>query len=159
MGAHVSDCPNHIVGRVTPFKTRGHVALSGTFGYELDITKIAEEERNMIPEQTQMYHKYHDLIREGDYFRIASYRENHLYDCWASAAKDRSEVLVTYVQVLGQANVHSRRIYLDGFDPDKTYRLEGTDEVYTGEMLMKVGFLMRDFRGDFQSRLYHFVAE
>ena len=47
----------------------------------------------------------------------------------------------------------------DGFDPDKTYRLEGTDEVYTGEMLMKVGFLMRDFRGDFQSRLYHFVAE
>lgn len=159
MGAHVSDCPNHIVGRVTPFKTRGHVALSGTFGYELDITKIAEEERNMIPEQTQMYHKYHDLIREGDYFRIASYRENHLYDCWASAAKDRSEVLVTYVQVLGQANVHSRRIYLDGFDPDKTYRLEGTDEVYTGEMLMKVGFLMRDFRGDFQSRLYHFTAE
>lgn len=131
------------------------MALSGTFGYELDITKIAEAERNMIPEQTQMYHKYHDLIREGDYFRIASYRENHLYDCWASAAKDRSEVLVTYVQVLGQANVHSRRIYLDGFDPDKTYRLEGTDEVYTGEMLMCMGFLMRDFRGDFRSRLYH----
>ena len=51
------------------------MALSVTFGYELDIIKIAEEERNMIPEQTQMYHKYHDLIREGDYFRIASYRE------------------------------------------------------------------------------------
>ena len=47
----------------------------------------------------------------------------------------------------------------DGFDPDKAYRLEGTDEVYNGEMLMKMGFLMRDFRGDFQSRLYHFVAE
>ena len=159
MGAHVSDCPNHTVGRVTPFETRGHVALSGTFGYELDITKISEEERNMIPEQTEMYHKYHDLIREGDYFRIASYRENHLYDCWASSAKDRSEVLVTYVQVLGQANCHSRKIYLDGFDPDKIYCLEGTDEKYTGEMLMKAGFLIRDMRGDFQSRLYHFIAE
>ena len=79
------------------------MALSGTFGYELDITRISEEERSMIPEQTAMYHKYHDLIREGDYFRIASYRENHLYDCWASSAKDRGEVLVTYVQVLGQA--------------------------------------------------------
>lgn len=33
MGAHVSACPNHIVGRSTPFETRGHVALSGTFGY------------------------------------------------------------------------------------------------------------------------------
>lgn len=31
IGAHVSDCPNHSVGRVTPFETRGHVALAGTF--------------------------------------------------------------------------------------------------------------------------------
>lgn len=159
MGAHVSDCPNHIVGRMTPFETRGHVALSGTFGYELDITKISEQDRAMIPAQTEMYHKYHDLVREGDYYRIASYRENHLYDCWASSAKDRSEILVTYVQVLGQPNCHSRKIYLDGFAPDKTYRLEGTDEVYTGEMLMKAGFLIRDIKGDFQSRLYHFIAE
>ena len=43
MGAHVSDCPNHTVGRVTPFETRGHVALAGTFGYELDITKIRKK--------------------------------------------------------------------------------------------------------------------
>ena len=89
MGAHVSDCPNHTVGRVTPFETRGHVALAGTFGYELDVTKIPEEDRKMIPEQTKMYHKYHELVREGDYYRIASYRENHLYDCWAIAAKDK----------------------------------------------------------------------
>ena len=33
MGAHVSVCPNHAVGRVTPFKTRGYVALSGALGY------------------------------------------------------------------------------------------------------------------------------
>ena len=94
-----------------------------------------------------------------DYFRIASYRENHLYDCWASSAKDRGEVLVTYVQVLGQANCHSRRICLDGFAPDKIYRLEGTEQKYSGEMLMKAGFLIRDIRGDFQSRLYHFTAD
>lgn len=30
IGAHVSDCPNHAVGRVTPFETRGYVALAGT---------------------------------------------------------------------------------------------------------------------------------
>ena len=66
---------------------------------------------------------------------------------------------MTYVQVLRQANCHSRKIYLDGFDSDKTYRLEGMNEKYTGEMLMKAGFLIRDMRGDFQSRLYHFIAE
>ena len=41
MGAHVSDCPNHTVGRVKPFETTVHLALGGHFGYELDITKIA----------------------------------------------------------------------------------------------------------------------
>lgn len=58
IGAHVSDCPNHAVGRVTPFETRAQVALAGTFGYELDVTKIAEEERKQIPEQIELCHKF-----------------------------------------------------------------------------------------------------
>ena len=157
IGAHVSDCPNHSVGRVTPFETRGHVALAGTFGYELDITKIPEEDRALIPEQTATYNRYRHLIQQGDYYRIASYRENHKFDCWALASKDKSEVLVTYVQVLGVPNSHSRKVFLKGFDPSASYRLEGTEETYTGELLMKGGFLMRDFWGDFKSRLYHFT--
>ena len=96
MGAHVSDCPNHTVGRVTPFETRGHVALAGTFGYELDITKIPEEDRQQIPAQTAMYHKYNDLIRRGDYSRIASFLENGNYDCYQVTSKDQKEALVTY---------------------------------------------------------------
>ena len=159
IGAHVSDCPNHSVGRVTPFETRGHVALAGTFGYELDITKIPEEDRALIPEQTATYNKYRHLIQQGEYYRIASYRENHKYDCWALSSQDKKEVLVTYVQVLGVPNSHSRKVFLRGFDPKATYRLEGTEEVYTGEMLMKGGFLMKDFWGDFKSRLYHFIAK
>ena len=159
IGAHVSDCPNHSVGRVTPFETRGHVALAGTFGYELDITKISEEDRVLIPEQTVTYNKYRHLIQQGEYYRIASYRENHKYDCWALSSQDKKEVLVTYVQVLGVPNSHSRKVFLRGFDPKTTYRLEGTEETYTGEMLMKGGFLMKDFWGDFKSRLYHFIAK
>ena len=159
IGAHVSDCPNHSVGRVTPFETRGHVALAGTFGYELDITKIPEEDRALIPEQTATYNKYRHLIQQGEYYRIASYRENHKYDCWALSSQDKKEVLVTYVQVLGVPNSHSRKVFLRGFDPKVTYRLEGTEESYTGEMLMKGGFLMKDFWGDFKSRLYHFTAK
>ena len=159
MGAHVSDCPNHIVGRITPFETRGHVALAGTFGYELDITKIPEKERQMICEQTKMYHRYHDLVREGDYYRIASYRENHLFDAWEVVSKDKREVLMTYVQVLAEPNKRSRKIYLEGFDTGAAYRLEGTDQVYSGEMLMCAGFLIEPMKGDYMSCLYHFVKE
>ena len=159
MGAHVSDCPNHTVGRSTPFMTRAHVALAGTFGYELDITKISEEERAMIPEQVSMYHKYNDLVREGDYYRVASYRENGLYDCWMVVAKDKSEALVTYVQVLGRPNMHSRKIKLLGLYEAADYRLDGTDEVYGGDLLMNAGMLVEDMRGDYMSRLYHFVLD
>ena len=109
MGAHVSDCPNHTVGRVTPFETRGHVALAGTFGYELDITKIPEEDRQQIPAQTAMYHKYNDLIRRGDYYRIASFLENGNYDCYMVASKDRTEALVNYVQVLSRAQLPQQK--------------------------------------------------
>ncbi len=157
IGAHVSDCPNHTVGRNTPFQTRGHVALAGTFGYELDITKIPEQDRQMIPAQVEDYHKYNDLIREGDYDRIASWRENHNYDCWQVTAKDGSEALLTYVQVLSRANFHSRKICLKSLIPNADYYLEETGQIYRGEMLMYGGFLIPTIFGDFESHLYHFI--
>ncbi len=39
MGSHVSAVPNHQVNRITPLSTRGIVAMAGSFGYELDVTK------------------------------------------------------------------------------------------------------------------------
>ena len=159
MGAHVSDCPNHTVGRVTPFETRGHVALAGTFGYELDVTKIPEEDRQMIPKQVAMYHKYNDLVRSGDYYRIASYQENHYFDCYEVVSKDKSEALVTFVQVINRPNYKSRRITLKGLDPQKNYCLEGEDTVYAGDTLMYAGILIQNPWGDFQSKLLHFVEK
>ena len=155
MGAHVSDCPNHMVGRVTPFETRGYVALSGTFGYELDVTKIPEEDRKLIPDQTAMYHKYNALIREGDYYRLASYSENHYYDCWGVVKKDKSEALFTFIQVLARPNYHSRRILLKGLSEEKNYRIEGEESIYPGELLMKAGLNIPELQGDFRGRLIH----
>lgn len=159
MGAHISVCPNHTVGRNTPFETRGNVALTGTFGYELDITKIPEKDQEMIPQQVQMYHKYNDLVREGDYYRIASYRENHEFDCYLVAAKDKKDILVTFVQVIGRPNYHSRCIRLQGLDPKMNYLIEGTDHVYGGDLLMNAGLQVENLWGDAQSKLYHLIAE
>lgn len=158
IGAHVSDCPNHAVGRVTPFATRGHVALAGTFGYELDVTRIPKEDQEMIPEQVALYHKYNDLVREGDYYRIASYRENHSYDCYMVVAPDQSEALVTFVQVIGIPNARSRHIRLQGLDAAKNYCLEESGEVYGGDLLMQAGLLVEPMWGDAQSALYHLVC-
>lgn len=159
MGAHVSDCPNHTVGRVTPFETRGYVALAGTFGYELDITKIAKEEQEMIPKQVAMYHKYNDLVREGDYYRIASYTQNHEYDCYMVVSKDQKEALVTFVQVLNRPNCHSRNLHLQGLNPDFNYVIEGEEgRVYGGDLLMNAGLLVQNPWGDFKGQLIHLCA-
>lgn len=155
MGAHVSDCPNHTVGRVTPFETRGYVALAGTFGYELDVTKIPESDREQIPAQVAMYHKYNDLVREGDYYRITSYAENHYFDCYGVVSKDKKEALYTYVQVLNRPNYHSRRIYLKGLAAEKYYAIEGEDGTWSGEQLMNAGLLVQNPFGDFKGKLIH----
>ena len=157
MGAHVSDCPNHTVGRTTPFQTRGEVALAGTFGYELDVTRIPQQDRDMIPAQVAMYHKYNDLVRTGDYYRLASYSENHAYDCTEVAAKDGSEALVTYVEVIRRANFKTRRIRLRGLDPNAVYENEETKVRYTGDVLMYAGVQAPETWGDFTSKLMHFV--
>ncbi len=172
MGAHVSDCPNHALGRTTPFRTRGYVALAGTFGYELDVTRIPEEDRNMIPAQVDMYHKYNDIVRMGDYYRIASYYDNHEFDCYMVVSKDKTEALMTYIQVLNRINYHSRRIRLKGLDPQKKYRITYVDEedqaavgndpgrTYSGEVLMNAGLLILNpwGWGDFKGRLISIQA-
>lgn len=159
IGAHVSDCPNHTVGRTTPFETRGYVALAGTFGYELDVTRIPQEDRDMIPKQIEMYHKYNDLVRSGDYYRIENFSENNSFDAWSVVSKDKSEVLVTCVQVFGRPNYHSRRIKLRGLIEDRFYKNEETGEVVSGGALMTAGINLTNLHGDFKGKLIHLKLE
>ena len=128
--------------------------MAGTFGYELDVTKISEEERKQIPGQVAAYHKYHDLVSEGDYYRIASYRENHVFDCYMVVAKDKSEALVTYVHVNLHPGEFSRIVRFKGLDKETEYGIEQVwfdnsgktdanpekNRSYTGEELMYGGY-------------------
>lgn len=163
MGAHVSVCPNHAVGRITPFKTRGYVALSGTFGYELDITKLPPEERSLIPHQIELYKKYSALVRNGDYQRILSCTDGHDADCWASVSKDKSKALITFVQIFNHPNYKSRFIKIHGLKQDSKYRVTFPDEnpkdfpeqVLSGKTLQNAGFPIRRDWGDFQAKLIY----
>jgi alpha-galactosidase len=158
IGAHVADCPSHSTGRSTPFTTRGYVALAGTFGYELDVTKIPAEDREMIPEQVAMYHKYNDLIRTGDYYRIASYQNNKEYDCYEVVSKDKKEALVTYIQVLARPNYRVRRICVKGLIEEAMYRIEETGEELSGGALMHAGINIANMWGEYLGKLIHIIA-
>lgn len=156
MGAHVSDCPNHTVGRSTPFATRGNVAMVGTFGYELDVTRIPQEDRDAIPGQIAEFNKYNPIVRTGDQYRIGSVFEDNTWDAWIFVAKDKSEAVFTYVQVLGRPNYRSRRIKLKGLDPNASYKNMETGEVHSGNVLMNMGIFVK-LDGDFTSKIVHFT--
>ena len=162
MGAHVSVCPNHAVGRNTPFKTRGYVALAGTFGYELDITKLSEEERKIIPHQIELYKKYSDIVRNGDYWRIASYSENHEFDCWACISKDKNKALITFVQVLNHPNFKTRFIKVKGICAESNYLVHYLDDEQNskplelkGSTIINAGIPVSRDWGDFQGKLIY----
>ena len=161
MGAHVSKCPNEQVGRNTPFDTRANVALAGTFGYELNIAELPEEDRKKIPGQVALYHRFHSLIANGDYYRIHSWNDGEPWDCWENVEKNASRALLTYVQVLGRPYALSRNVKLEGLDAEAEYtvsqirngeetQMEGS---YFGDVLMKSGLWMPAL-GDYQSCLF-----
>lgn len=164
MGAHVSDCPNHTVGRNTPFKTRGHVAMVGTFGYELDVTRIPQEDRDAIPAQIKEFNKFNKLVRTGDHYRIGNMFEDNTWDAWEFVAKDKSEALFEFVQVLGRPNERSRRIKLKGLEADAYYYEESEpDKKISGAALMNAGINIAKMwngdglYGDFCSKILHFI--
>ncbi len=151
MGAHVSDCPNHVLGRTTPFATRGNVALVGTFGYELDVTRIPQEDREAIPGQIAKFHRFNPLMRKGDQYRLGNLFEDNSFDAWMFVSKDKTEALFTFVQVLGRPNYPSRNIKLRGLALNKRYRVEETGQVATGKTLMEAGIFVSLY-GDFASQ-------
>ena len=149
MGSHVSVCPNHTVQRVTPFETRGNVAMSGTFGYELDMTKLSDEEKEMVKEQTATYHKYYPLVAEGDYYRLLSRLPENRADSWMLVSRDKTKALLYYVRVLASPNEKSSILRLQGLAADKTYCIKG--KKYSGEMLMNAGVRIPGGMHDFTS--------
>ena len=162
MSAHVSACPNHQTRRSTPFKTRGDVALAGAFGYELDLTKLNDEERELVRRQVAAYHEYYDVIQNGDYYRLIdpakSKGDMTSAAAWESVSTDKREVLLTYVVIRTQPSV-SRYIRLRGLDPDVTYTDTESGRSYSGALLMNAGLNLTGSWRDGESRVWHFVAE
>ena len=152
ISAHVSVSPNHQIGRSTPFQTRGDVAFTGAFGYELDLSQLSEEDRGEVKKQTAKFKQYRQLLLDGDLFRLRSpFRSNET--AWMVVSPDQSEALVTHVTVLAIANPAYGYLPLRGLDPEDTYETEeGTR--YGGDALMQIGLPIPNRMGDFQSTLW-----
>ncbi|MDQ6422807.1 alpha-galactosidase [Paenibacillus sp. LHD-117] len=154
MGSHVSAVPNHQVGRITSLETRGNVALSGNFGYELDLTQFTDEEKELVKEQVAKYKEIRHLVQFGDFYRLLSPFEGN-DTAWMYVSKDKSEAAVVFVSVLQEANPPLGRFCMQGLDPAADYELQGEGGSYGGDELMYAGLAKPQFHGDFASKVYH----
>lgn len=159
MAAHVSAVPNHQVGRVTPLRTRGDVAFTGAFGYELDLGALSAEEKAEVKRQTAFYKQVRPLLLSGDLYRLKSPFDGQ-EAAWMVVASDASEALVTHVTVLAEPNAPYRYLKLRGLDAKKAYRVRGgdTDTVIAGSVLMQAGLHVPAAGADFISVQWHLTA-
>ena len=147
VGSHVSAVPNHQTGRITSLDTRGIVAMAGSFGYELDLSTLTEEEKETMKEQVKKYRQYQLLIHNGDYYRLTN-PHNSRIAAWQWNDNTNGNVLVQGVVFRAVANMVRDKIKLMGVDALAKYKLKGTGEIYSGMALMTGGILIPRTTGD-----------
>ena len=155
MGSHVSIVPNHQVGRITPLKTRFAVASSGNLGYELDLNKLNDEEKEEIKKQVAWYKQYRDVIQKGTFYRTKSpFNGNDI--SWNFISEDENTVICYFHQILVEPIYRNLILKLKGLQEDALYNLVGTDKVFSGSELMYAGLMIPKIEEDFYSNIYVF---
>lgn len=139
MACHVSAIPNHQVGRTAPLSMRGNIAMSGVYGYELDMTEISSNEKKEIAEQVVRYKKISKTVLFGDMYRLCNPWDDFTFSAWMTVSKDKSEAIVTCVWLYPEANSPWIILRLKGLDADKKYFIKGKENSYGGDELMSIG--------------------
>ena len=164
MGSHVSVVPNHQVFRNTPLHTRANVAYFGTFGYELDLNKLTEEEIKEVKEQITFMKEYREVLQFGTFYRLKSPFEGN-ETVWMVTNEDRTLAIVGYYRVLNGVNQPYSRVRLQGLNPDMIYENVWNHTENYGDELMNYGLITSDVTAgevpgnvtpctDFESRIY-----
>ncbi|MFC7321719.1 alpha-galactosidase [Halobacillus campisalis] len=166
IGAHVSDVPNHQVHRHTSLSMRGNVSFFGTFGYELDITRMSSEEQEEVRQQVQFYKEHRQLLQFGTFYRLLSpFEDGGNRVAWMVVSPDQKEALVGYYKMLAEPNPGFPRLVLKGLDQHQEYEIEGWAASFYGDELMRAGLMLEneysgsvppqnEKLGDFTSTLY-----
>lgn len=155
MGAHVSDSPNHQVGRNTPLGSRFLIAMSGNFGYELAIEKQLPQDLEMIKEQITFYKKHRKLLQFGQFYRLkeldAAYSTAWLF-------KNETETLLVYSNGLAQPAQTIQYLKTKYLEESALYKDMRTGEIYSGSELNHAGILVPRIKGDFNCFYIHWTV-
>ena len=151
--------PNEQTGRVTPINTRAVVAMAGTFGYELDLNRVSEEDKAAVRKQVADFKRWQHLMPEGQYYRLTDCMENHEEAAWMLVAGDKSEALLSIVTLDTHDNAPVRYVRCKGLEPEAVYRDAQSGKCYTGAALMHAGIPVPFCRKEYMAWQIHLIQE
>ncbi len=158
MESHVSVCPNHQTGRTVPLETRGITAMDGILGYELDSTKLTEEEKRICRQQVEAYKRNYPLIVYGDYYRLTNPYTFSEYVAWEHVSRNRDEALISLVLTEKEANDAQRYVKAKGLNPQMQYQVDGMEGSLSGQALMSAGLPVPGKLMQYEAVQYHIKA-
>ena len=158
MESHVSVCPNHQTGRTVPLETRGITAMDGILGYELDSTKLTEEEKRICRQQVEAYKRNYPLIVYGDYYRLTNPYTFSEYVAWEHVSPGRDEALISLVLTEKEANDAQRYVKAKGLNPRMQYQVDGMEGSLSGQALMSAGLPVPGKLMQYEAVQYHIKA-
>ncbi|MBO4267094.1 MAG: alpha-galactosidase, partial [Lachnospiraceae bacterium] len=155
IGAHVSAVPNQQTGRSASIATRANVAYFGTFGYELDLNHISDEEFEEVKQQISFMKENRELIQFGKFYRLRSPFETD--QCaWIVVSKDRKKAIFGFYCMRSNVNSLPGFLKLAGLSEDTVYTLRGRE--YYGDELMNMGVTLTGLTKSGLSTAQDFVS-
>ena len=158
MAAHVSKSPNEHTGRVTPMETRGVTAMYGAFGFEMDLARMPEEEKEAAKNQVRYYKQFEQLIREGDHYRLND-PDLEPFCGWAFVSKDQREALVHVIVTQMRGNEPVNYMKVKGLKKGAFYEDTDTGMLYDADLMMSAGLPLPLKAGEYPAYQFHFMMQ
>lgn len=134
------------------------VAMAGTFGYELNLNEISQEEKDEIRRQIAEYKKYAELVQKGLYYRLTNPQTDN-QGAWEFVSEDQKEALVQVVGIRKHANMTVDYIKVRGLKENAMYRETESGRLYNSTALAEAGLPKPVLHGEYQPYQWHFVLE
>lgn len=131
IGAHVS------ARKYLSIKEKASIAMFGTFGYEMDPTKLNEEDLKEVAISNERYLNNIDLIKNGDYYSLLNPYEGRFVS-WMCISKDKKNAVI-FLFNYRHINWTSRFLKIKGLVPNKKYLNSLDNTICYGDYLMNVG--------------------
>lgn len=161
MGSHISAVPNHQTWRSASLKTRADIATMGQFGFELDMSKMSDEELEASKNFVARYKKYSEVFHKGSLYRLSSPFESN-FAAFEFISEDENTVILVYGNKLCKTSSPIYNIKLAGLDPNADYEKAEEEKggllvdkaevgrIFGGDELMQRGINIFNYR-DFES--------